>query len=167
MSLWRLQDVFKNVFKISSRHFQDVFKISSRCLAETFLRRLQNVFKTYCKSVLQTSSRRLYDVLKTSSTCLQNLLQRYLQHIFKTYHQIKLLLLTSLRDVFNTFLRCIYRICLGQTSENLWSVYKHCKSDKSFSSFSFLLHYIFYCMLTEAYLEPTRTSTMEFFCENT
>ena len=128
---------------------------SSRC----FQKRLQDIFKT--------SSRRLYDVLKTSSTCLQNLLQRYLQHVFKTYHQIKLLLLTSLRDVFNTFLRCIYRICQGQTSENLWSVYKHFKSDKNFSSFSFLLHYTLYWLLTEAYLEPSRTSTMEFFSENT
>ena len=92
------------VFKTSSRRFQDVFKTSSR--------RFQDVFKTSCKNVFKTSSRRLQDVL-----------QRYLQDVFKTYHQVKLFLLTNLRDVFNTFLRrtaktVIYRrICLGHTSE--------------------------------------------------
>ena len=104
----RLQDVFKTfsrrLAKMSSRRFQDVFKTSSR--------RFQDVFKTSCKNVFKTSSRRLQDVL-----------QRYLQDVFKTYHQVKLFLLTNLRDVFNTFLRrtaktVIYRrICLGHTSE--------------------------------------------------
>ena len=91
--------------------------------------RLQDVFrtschnKTSCKNVFKTSSRRLQDVLKTSSRHLQDVLQRYLQDVFKTYHQVKLFLLTSLRDVFNKFLRytaktVIYRrICLGHTCE--------------------------------------------------
>ena len=85
--------------------------------------RLQDVFKM--------SSRRL---AKTSSIHVQDVLQRYLQELFKTYHQVKLFLLTRLREVFNTFLRrtpktVIYsRICLGHTtSEKLWLVYKICK----------------------------------------
>ena len=123
----RLQDVFKtssrrlqDVFKTSSRRFQDVFKTSSRCLAKTSLRRLQNVLKTSCKNVFRTSSE---DVFKSSPRHLQDFLQKYLQDVFKTYHQVKLFLLTNLRDVFNTFLRrtaktVIYRrICLGHTSE--------------------------------------------------
>ena len=76
---------------------------------------------------------------KTSSMHVQDILQRYLQEIFKTYHQVKLFLLTRLREVFNKFLRrtpktIIYsRICLGHTtSEKLWSVYKICKRQKKF-----------------------------------
>ena len=47
---------------------------------------------------------------------------------------------------------------------NVWSVYKICKSDKNFSSFSFSLYYTsFYWLLTEAYLEPGRISTIELF----
>ena len=37
------------------------------------------------------------------------------------------------------------------------------KSDKNVSSFGFSLDYTFWWLLTEAYLEPGRTSTMEFF----
>ena len=66
-----------------------------------FRRRLQQVLKT-------SWSRTIYSswpyVFKTSSRRIQDLLQRYLQDIFKTYHQIKLLMSTCLRDVFNTFL---------------------------------------------------------------
>ena len=127
LSLTSSEDAFKTswsrpiysswlyVFNTSSRLFQDVFKTSSR--------RFQDVFKTSCKNVFKTSSRRLQDVFKTSSRHLQDVLQRYLQDVFKTYHQVKLFLLTSLRDVFNKFLRytaktVIYRrICLGHTCE--------------------------------------------------
>ena len=100
-----LQDVLvkTNIFVLPI----DIFQISSR--------RLQNVFKSSCKSVFKTSSR-----------CLQDVLERYLQDVSdKTYHQVKLFLLTSLRDVFNTFLRrtaktFIYRrICLGHYSEKI------------------------------------------------
>ena len=100
------------VFKTSSRRLQDVFKTSSRRLQDVLQKRLQDIFKTSCKNIFMTSSRRLQDVLG-----------RYLQDVSKTYHQVKLFLLTSLRDVFNTFLRrtaktVIYRrICLGHTSE--------------------------------------------------
>ena len=125
----RLQDVLikTNMFalalrlqKTSSRRLQDVLvKTNIFVLAI----RLQDVFKTSCKNVFKTSSRRLQGVLKTSSKRLQDVLQRYLQDVFKTYHQVKLFLLTRLREAFNTFLRCIakmviYRgICLSDTSE--------------------------------------------------
>ena len=119
---------------MSSRHLQYVFKTSSRRLAKTSSRLLQDIFKTSCQDVFKTSSKRLQDVfqkrLQTSSRSfeassrrLQDLFQRYLQDVFKTKHQIKLFLLTSLRDVFNMFLRrtaktVIYRrICPGHASE--------------------------------------------------
>ena len=98
----RLQDVFKTssrssrrLTKAFSRHLPDV--LSSRRLNKTSSRRLQKVFKTSCKNIFKT------DVLKTSH--LQDVLQRYLQGDYKTYHQVKLFLLTRLRDVINTFLR--------------------------------------------------------------
>ena len=123
------EDVFKTSWRrldqdeyvcLSLTSSEDVFKTSwSRPIYSSWLyvfktssRRFQDVFKTSCKNVFKTSSRRLQDVL-----------QRYLQDVFKTYHQVKLFLLTNLRDVFNTFLRrtaktVIYRrICLGHTSE--------------------------------------------------
>ena len=108
------------IFKMSSRCFQDIFKTS--CI---------NVFKTSCINVFKTFSRRLQDVVEMSSRHLQDVLQKhlqdvlqiYFQDVFKTYHQVKLLLLTRLREVFNTFLRhsfpktAIYRgICLGNTT---------------------------------------------------
>ena len=102
---------FQNVFKKFARRLQDVLQ-KRQHLQDVLPRRLQNVFKKSCKNVFKTSSRRFQDVL-----------QRYLQNVFKTYHQVKLFLLTSLRDVFNTFLRrtaktVIYRrICLGHTSD--------------------------------------------------
>ena len=118
----RLQDVFKtfsrrlqDVFKTSC---QDVFKTFSRRLQDVLQKRLQDIFKTSCKNVFKTSSRRLQDVL-----------QRYLQDVFKTYHQVKLLLLTRLREVLNTFLRhsflktVIYRrICLSNTTSEIFMV---------------------------------------------
>ena len=98
----RLQDIFKTssmssrrLTKAFSRHLPNV--LSSRRLVKTSSRRLQKVFKTFCKSVFKK------DVLKTSH--LQDVLQRYLQGDYKTYHQVKLFLLTRLRDIFNTFLR--------------------------------------------------------------
>ena len=133
MSSRRLQDVFKT----SSGRLQDIFK--------TFWRRLLDVFKTSSRplqGVFKTSSRRFEDVFKMSSRHLQDVLQRYLQDVFKMYHQVKLFLLTRLREVFNRFLRrffpktVIYRvICLGNTTfeYKIW--------DKNFSSFSFSLYY--------------------------
>ena len=96
----RLQDVLvkTNIFVLAIR-LQDVFK--------TFSRRLQDVFKT--------SSRRLQDVFKTSS--------RRLQDIFKTYHQVKLFLLTSLREVLQRRLST-EGFAQATLLRNLWSLYK-------------------------------------------
>ena len=123
----RLQNVLikTNIFalvihlqKTSSRRLgQDQYirlgHTPSRRLQDVLQKRLQDIFKTSCKNVLKTSSRRRQDVL-----------QRCLPDVFKKYHQVKLLLLTNLRDVFNTFLRrtaktIIYRriTCLDHTSE--------------------------------------------------
>ena len=111
----RLQDV-ENVFKASSRHLQDVFKTSSRHLQDVLPKLLQDVFKTFSRGLAKMSSRHLQDV-------------KCLQEVLKTYHQVKLLFLVHLRDLFNTFLRRTVgmvnyrRICLGHTSEkNMVSV---------------------------------------------
>ena len=91
--------------KTSSRHLQDVL-VKTNIFALVI--RLQDVFKTSCNNFFKTFVRHLQDVL-----------QRCLHDFFKTYHQVKLPLLTGLRDVFNTFLRrtvktVVYRrICLG------------------------------------------------------
>ena len=91
--------------------------------------RLQDVFKTSSKRLEDVLQKHLLDIFKTSSRHLQDVLQRCLQDVFKTYHHVKLFLLTSLWDVFNTFLRCtskriIYRmICLQLFSkyiETFW-----------------------------------------------
>ena len=110
---------------------EDVFRLR---LQKTSSRRLQDVLiKTNMFALAlrlqKTSSRRLQDVFKTFSRRLQDVLQRYLQDVFKTYHQVKLFLLTRLREVFNTFLRLsfpmtvIYRgICLGNTTSEKFMV---------------------------------------------
>ena len=93
--------------------WEDVFKTSSRRLIKT------NIF-ALALGLQKTPSRRLQDVLvktnifalatclrdffKTSSRHLEDVLQRYLQEVFKTYHQVKLVLLTRLGEVFNPFL---------------------------------------------------------------
>ena len=117
-----------------SRRIQDVLKTSSRPIAKTSSRRPQYVSKTPCENVFKTfwrrlqnifkmSSRHFEDVFKTSSRNIQDILQKCLQDVFKTYHQVKLFLLTRLREVFNTFLRhtvntvSYRRIYLGHTSE--------------------------------------------------
>ena len=98
---------------------------------------------------------------------LQDVSRRCFQEVFKTYHQVKLSLLTNLRDVFNTAKKIIYRrICQGRTSGKFMVSGNICKSDKIFSSFSFWLYCTFSWLLTEAYLEPGRVSTVEFLCEN-
>ena len=69
--------------------FVFVFRLCIR-LDHKFSRRLA---KTFSQEVFKASSRRL---TKTSS--------KHLQDVLKTYHQVKLFLLTHLRDLF-TFLR--------------------------------------------------------------
>ena len=104
---------------------------------------------------------------KMSSRNLQDFLQRYLQDVFKVYHQVNLFYLTRPREVFNTFLSTEEFAQVTLFLRNLWSVYKICERDIKLSSFSFSLYYTFSWLLTEAYLEPGRTSTMAFFCGKT
>ena len=124
----------KNIFKASSRRLQDVLKTSLRRLQDVFKtssRRLQNVFKTSYKNIFKTSSRGF-----------QDLLQRYLPDVFKAYLQVKLFLLTSIREVLQRRLPT-EGFAWVTLMRSLWSVYKICKSDKNFSSFSFLLYNTF------------------------
>ena len=106
----RLGILMKKISDILPRYLQDV--TSSRHLQDVLPRSLQDVFKTSLRRPAKMSSRHLQDVL-----------QRCLQDFFKTYQHVKLFLLTSLRHIFNTFLRhtaktMIYRmIGLGRTSE--------------------------------------------------
>ena len=118
------------------RRLEDVFRLrlqktSSRCLQDVLIK--TNMFALALR-LQKTSSRRLgqdqYIRLgHMSSRHLQDILQRYLQDVFKAYHQVKLFLLTRLRQVFNTFLRrsfsktVIYRgICLGNTTSEKFMV---------------------------------------------
>ena len=141
----RLEDVFRlRLQKKSSRRLQDVLmKTNIFLLIYVFGRRLQDVFKTSwsrriylscpyffktsCKNVFKTSSRRF---AKTSSKHLANMSWRHLQDVLKTYHQVKLFLLTSHWEVFNTFVRhtakaVVYRrIHLGHT---FWEIYGKCR----------------------------------------
>ena len=132
------QNKYIRLSHTSSRHIQDVlsrrlqvvFKTPSRRLAKTSSRHLQDVFNMFqdvlqklLQEIFKTSPRRFEDVFKTSPRYLQGVLQGCFEDFFKTYYQVKMFLLTSLQDVFNTFLRrsakrIIYRrICLGHTSE--------------------------------------------------
>ena len=110
-SWWRrLKDVFMTswarpiysswpyVFKTSSKRFQDALQKRLQDIFKTSWRRFQDIFKTSSRRLPKTSSRRLEEVWPRWIYVLQ----RCLQEVFKTYHQVKLFLLTSLRDVFNT-----------------------------------------------------------------
>ena len=115
------QDQYIRLGHTSSRRF-------SRCLAKTSSRHLQDVLQKR-QDIFMTSSRRFEDVFNMSSKHLQDVLQRYLQDVLKTYHQVKLFLLTRLREVFNTFLRrsfrntVIYRgTCLGNSNSEKFMV---------------------------------------------
>ena len=116
----RIQDIFKT----SSRRFQDIFKrFPRRHPQDALLRCFQDVLQKCFQDIFNTPSRRFEEVIKTSSRHLQDVLQRCLQDVFKTYYQVKLFLLTRLRDIFKTCLRSTpktvidRRICLGHTSE--------------------------------------------------
>ena len=79
------------------RRLQDIFKTSWTrriCSPQPYFyrRRLQNIFKTSCKNVFKTCWRRLQDM------------QRYFQDVFKMYHQLRLFLLTRVREVFRNIL---------------------------------------------------------------
>ena len=120
----------------------DVFKTY---VFKKYSRRFQNVFKSFSKRLAKISSRHLQDV---SQKCLQK--------DFKTYQQVKLLLLTRLRDIFNTFLR--YTI---MTAKKCIVCLQNLQGRKNFFKFQFfiLLH-----LLVVAYrdnLEPCQTSIMQ------
>ena len=148
----RLEDVLKSSFVfVFKRRLQDVlmkaniFLLIIRLQKTSWSRPIYSscpyVFKTFLRYVFKTSSRhlqgvlprRLQDVFKTSSKRLANTSWRHLQDVFKTYHQVKLFLLTSLWEIFNMFVRL--------TAKTV--VYRRIHID--------------------AYLEPSRTSTMELF----
>ena len=119
---WRclLPSSWKDVFKTPSRRLikTNIFALALG-LQKTPSRRLQDVLVKTNIFVLATCLR---DFFKTSSRHLEDVLQRYLQDVFKTYHQVKLVLLTRLGEVFNPFLilsfpKGIYRgISLGNTT---------------------------------------------------
>ena len=162
-----------NIFVLAISLQDNIFKMSSRCLQDHLPRRLQDFFedffKTSCKKVLKTSSRSRQDVLKTSSRHLQDVLQKYLQDVFKTYYQVKLFSLTRLWEAFNTFLRrsfpktVIYSrgICLGNTTSDRFMVSVLNLQEIKISQVLVSLFYIFLWLLREAYLEPDRTSTVQ------
>ena len=95
-----------NLFQLNLKDLPSKHSSRWRCLEDVFRFRLQ-----------KTSSRCLQDVLiKTDTfalvTCLQKtsskgVLQktslRHLQDVLKTYHQVKLLLLNGLQDVFEMY----------------------------------------------------------------
>ena len=179
-----LQDVLikTNIFasalrlqKTSSRRLQDVLVktnifVLAICLQDVFKkfsRRLQDVLKTFSRGlqdVFKTSSRILQGVFKTSSRRPAKISSRGFQGVPLSYF---VLLSTSSRSIQHVSL---YRgICLGNTiSEKFMvSVQNLQERDIKLSSFSFSLYYTFSWLLTEACLEPGRTSTMAFFCGNT
>ena len=139
--------------RLSHTSSEDVFKKSTWfisqeqyiCLSHTFSRRLLHVFKTFCQDMFKTSLK----ILKTSSRHLQDVLQRRLQDVFKKYHQVKLFLLTCLRDIFNMFLRLtaktvIYRrICLGHVSQKSTVSVQTLHEWKKLVKFSFSLCWTF------------------------
>ena len=104
---------FQDVFKTSSRRFEDVFKTSSRRL----VKRLQDIFKTSSRRIIKLNCSCEHVFEKHSTRFRDALFQRRLST--EEYAQVTLLLI------------------------NLWSVYKICKRDKNFSSFSFTIYYTF------------------------
>ena len=157
---WKsLEDVFRlRLQKTSSRRLdqdeyvrlsltssEDVFKTSwSRPIHSSW----PYLFKTSSRRLAKTSGKKVF---KTSSRRLQNVLQRYLQDVFRTYIKLN----CSCWHVSEKHSTCFWDVLFQRqlsTEEyaqvtllliNLWSVYKICKRDKNFSSFSFSLYYTF------------------------
>ena len=127
------------VFKTSSRRLQDVFKTSSISLLKTSSKHLQDICNTSCKGICKTYSTHIIKVLFISEVKSS------------WYHQVKLLFLTCLREVCNTFLRhtpktVIYRgICLCHTTSEKFIVSaQNLQERKKILKFQFfsLLHLI-------------------------
>ena len=120
-------------FPISHTSSEDGFKTCSRCLdqdeyirlGDTSSRRLANTSWRGHQDVLQ---KRLQDIFKTSSRRLRKVSSRHLEDVFKTYHQVKLLLLTRLQDISETYSASFWDVLPRRLSterfEIFWSVYK-------------------------------------------
>ena len=133
----RLQDVFKTFdqdeyIRLSLRSSEDAFKTSSRRLGQDQYIRLGHM-----------SSRLFQDFFKTSSRRLAKIPSRRFQDVFKLFF------LTRLGEVFNPFLILSFPKVSTEgfpqvtlLLRNLMPVYKICKRNKNFPSFSFSLYYI-------------------------
>ena len=112
----RLQEVFAKHFENALKSSRRSTKACSRHLQDVLPKCLQDVFKTSSSHLAKTSS-------KLFSRHVQGVLQSCFQGVFKTHHQVKLFVLTPLRDMFNTFLGgtaktvICKRICLSHTSQ--------------------------------------------------
>ena len=131
-------DLDKDFLKTSWRR---LLSLSSEDVLKTFSRRLDqdeyirlihtssedvlmknNIFVLVIR--LQAFSRQLQDIFKTTSRHvqdillghLQDVLQICLQYVFKTHHQVKLFLLTPLKDVFETYSRGFWDVLQRQLS---------------------------------------------------
>ena len=137
----------EGIFIIKTYAFTLVIRLqrtSSRRLQDEYICiRLQDVLKTFWRcfeDVLKISSRRLEDVFKPSSRRLGKMFSRHLQDVFKTYHHFKLLLLTRLQDIFETYSPHFWDVLRKKFSTerfawvtprtNLWSGYKIFKNER-------------------------------------
>ena len=131
-------DLDKDFLKTSWRRLlslcsEDVLKTFSRRLDQDEYIRLihtssedvlmkNNIFVLVIR--LQAFSRQLQDIFKTTSRHVQDILlghhqdvlQICLQDVFKTHHQVKLFLLTPLKDVFETYSRGFWDVLQRQLS---------------------------------------------------
>ena len=119
---WRL--IFANVtryfwLRLLEKRLQDIFKTSSR--------RFEDSFKTSLRRLAKISSRRFQDVL-SSYFVLVNTSLRIIQDISETV-------------LFQRRLPAKGYALVTLLLTELWSVWKICKRDKNFSSFS--LYYTF------------------------
>ena len=126
----RLWDVFKNswsrriyspwwcVFKTSLRRFQDVLQKRIQDIFKMSWRRFEDVLRTSWRHLQDVLARGLEDDFKTSSRCLGKMSSRHLQDVFKMHHQVKLLLLTRLQDIFETYPGVVL---LKMLKKHLWN----------------------------------------------
>ena len=122
---WRrlLSSSSENVFKTSSRWLdQEEYIRLSHSSSEVVLVKTNIFVLAICFQ--EFLLRCLPDVLKTSSRHLQDVLERCLQDVFKTYYKVKLFLLTSLRVVFDMFLRHTVKTVISRS--DFWENYGQC-----------------------------------------
>ena len=128
------------------RHLEDVLKTSDVFVFRRHLVQHEYIHLSHTSSegVFKTSwSRRIYlswwYVFKTSSRRFRKMSSRHLQDVSKTYHQVKLLLLARLEDIFETYSARFWdvlrrrlsteRFALVTLLRNLWSGYKISKGE--------------------------------------